>query len=244
MDELEFMLQAIKAVNDNLTRSLQESQEEHTPYTSEEQVQVSNWRDLLNTSPGLYVRLVRRLDIVISCGRTLPKPDVDDSLKASQGQPVSGLTRQQPRAENVSAPSRRSKERRSPSTSYRDEPAADLGFLYPDGLHEGSSNITRSYLAESYREIYSQSSSNPSGGIWMDEIAKGGRHVPDHVAPRPKVQHTALDVSDADDIVLGDGLGGDWIDALLEKEMTLQSDSVSQTAEDVDMDAAMTELMS
>lgn len=125
--------------------------------------------------------------------------------------------------------------------------ATDSGFLHPEGLRESFSNIMMQKLdfpqscpAEAPGETYSPISLDPSRGIWAEEIADGGSRVLDQVAPREEIEPTAIDFTDADDMLLGDGLSDDWMDALLEKDISLQGDSAGQSAEDADMDAAMT----
>jgi hypothetical protein len=265
-DELEYLLQAVKAVNDNLAQSLQESQEarsfssrdEDVSLSNEEQLHMSNWRELLDTRPRLYARLIETLDTVISWGGPLPKTDIGDSFNECQVPPGSCLTRQY-RADKASlkltpAHSHRSIEQRLRPMSYGDGPvgqleagATDSGFLHLEGLHESFSDIdthkldlSQFCLSETPGETYSPTSLDPSRRTSGEEIVDGGRRVLDQVAPPEGINPTAIDFIDVDDMILGDALSDDWVDALLEKEISLQGDSAGQSAEDVDMDAAMT----
>jgi hypothetical protein len=77
--ELEYILQAVKAVNNNLTQSLHESQEAQVLFALEDDVskssggelQIRTWCELLDTRPRLYAGLIQTLDIVMSWGGTV-----------------------------------------------------------------------------------------------------------------------------------------------------------------------------
>jgi hypothetical protein len=263
-DELEYILQAFKVVNNSLAQSFQESREvqilsareDDVSQPSEEQIQICNWRELLDNRTRLYARLIKTLDTVISWGGPLPEAGMGAPFNECQVPPGSGLTRQF-RAEKASltltppvslAPSRRIIGQRSQFMSYGDEPAApleagatDSGFLHPEDLHESFSNIMmqkldfpQSCLAEITGETYPPTSLDPSRG-WAEEIADGGRHVLDQISPHENIQ--PIDFTDADDVMLGDGISDDWIDALMEKDISLQS--AGQSAEDDEMGADM-----
>ncbi|PCD41102.1 hypothetical protein AU210_003660 [Fusarium oxysporum f. sp. radicis-cucumerinum] len=239
-DELEYILQAVKAVNNSLTESLQESQESPILFAQEEEMQIGNWRELLDTRPRLYVRLIKRLDNVISWGGPLPETDMVAPFNEYQIPPGSSMTRQF-QAEKPSlkwtppvssASARRNIKQRTPSMSYGDEPAAQLevgetdsGCLHPEGLRESFSDILmqkldlpQSCLDEAPGEAYSPTSLDPSRRIWAEKIAGSDRRVLDQVASREEIKPTAIDFTDADDMILVDGLSDEWIDALLQSD--------------------------
>ncbi|KAH7225247.1 hypothetical protein BKA60DRAFT_450540 [Fusarium oxysporum] len=239
-DELEYILQAVKAVNNSLTESLQESQESPILFAQEEEMQIGNWRELLDTRPRLYARLIKRLDNVISWGGPLPETDMVAPFNEYQIPPGSSMTRQF-QAEKPSlkwtppvssASARRNIKQRTPSMSYGDEPAAQLevgetdsGCLHPEGLRESFSDILmqkldlpQSCLDEAPGEAYSPTSLDPSRRIWAEKIAGSDRRVLDQVASREEIKPTAIDFTDADDMILVDGLSDEWIDALLQSD--------------------------
>ncbi|KAJ0149884.1 Oxygen-dependent choline dehydrogenase [Fusarium oxysporum f. sp. albedinis] len=235
-DELEYILQAVKAVNNSLTESLQESQESPILFAQEEEMQIGNWRELLDTRPRLYVRLIKKLDNVISWGGPLPETNMVAPFNEYQIPPCSGMTRQF-QAEKPSlkwtppvssASARRNIKQRTPSMSYGDEPAAQLevgetdsGCLHPEGLRESFSDILMQKLdlpQSCLDEAYSPTSLDPSRRIWAEKIAGSDRRVLDQVASREEIKPTAIDFTDADDMILVDGLSDEWIDALLQSD--------------------------
>jgi hypothetical protein len=145
-----------------------------------------------------------------------------------------------------SAPSRRNIEESLQSSSYSDEPvvqlesgAADSGFLRQEGLDESFSNIIiqkldtpQSCLTEVPRKIYPPASLDTCRG-WAEVISDGGKLVLDQAATREIFQ--PIDFTGIDDMMAGDGISDDWIDAFLEEDISLQDNSTGQSAEDTDM---------
>ncbi|TXC08865.1 hypothetical protein FocTR4_00002340 [Fusarium oxysporum f. sp. cubense] len=223
-----------------LTEGLQESQESPILFAQEEEMQIGNWRELLDKRPRLYIRLIKRLDNVISWGGPLPETDMVAPFNEYQIPPGSSMTRQF-QAEKPSlkwtppvssASARQNIKQRTPSMSYGDEPAAQLevgetdsGCLHPEGLRESFSDILmqkldlpQSCLDEAPGEAYSPTSLDPSRRIWAEKIAGSDRRVLDQVASREEIKPTAIDFTDADDMILVDGLSDEWIDALLQSD--------------------------
>ncbi|KAF5678606.1 cutinase transcription factor 1 beta [Fusarium heterosporum] len=236
-DEFEFMLKAVKVVNNILAQSLRENQQDDDSQSSEEQLEMSNWHGLLDTRPRLYAHLVVRLDTVISWGGPLPETEmVVVSFNDCQLPRGSGLSSRLGAEKMSSVASQRMNEQRSSSISCS-EIAMQLehgAFLYSDGLHESPRDIIQSCLGETFGEAYSPISMNSCQGIWTEDMVEGGRRVLDQVASHLETKPTTMDCTDVDNVTLGDGLSDDWIEALLEKDISLQG------GEDVDMDAAMT----
>lgn len=230
-DELDYILQAVKAVNHTLTQILRED----VLPLSKEPVQIGSWRELLDTRPRVYARLVERLDTIISWGGPMPDTDMVASLSESQT-----LSSRRSRVEKVFlTPSQRSSDHRSPPVSYGGEPAAGGATNYLDALGEHFSNIIQSCLTDASDETYSPASMD----LWAGETAPGERSVLDQLSPRQGIEIAATDFTDAEDVALGDGLSYDWIDALLKEDVSLQGDVDCQSAGDVDMDASMTVVM-
>ncbi|RFN47011.1 cutinase transcription factor 1 beta [Fusarium flagelliforme] len=229
-DELEYILQAVKAVNHNLTQILQED----VLPPGEEPLQIINWRELLDTRPRLYARLVENLDNIISWGGPLPETDMAASFNEKQTPSSTSLTRQVRAKKILHAPSQRRIDLRSPPMSDGYEPATTAASDFQDAWHEHFGNIIQSCLAEASEEIYSQASLD----LWAGEIAPSERSVLEEVSPRQGIESAATGSTDGEDLDLGNGLSDDWIDALLKEDVSLHGDTASQTAEDVDMDAA------
>ena len=230
-DELDYILQAVKAVNDTLTQILQED----VLPLGKEPVQIGSWRGLLDTRPRLYARLVEKLDAIISWGG--PMPDTDMVASLSEGQT---LFNRRSHVEKVfPTPSQRSSDHRSPPVTYGGEAAAGGATNYLDALGEHFSNIIQSYLTEASDETYSPASMD----LWAGETAPGERSVLDQLSPRQGIEIAATDFTDAEDVAFGDGLSDDWIDALLKEDVSLQGDVDCQSAGDVDMDASMAVVM-
>lgn len=245
-EELEYILQAAKAVNKYLAQVLQESyeaqllstQEEEVSQPNEKQLHMCNWRELLDTRPRIYAGLIKTLDTVITWGGPLTEADMGASFNEYQAPPVSDLIRQcRGRKASVAlnstmsaASSRRSIEKRSQSTSCSDELAAqseavdtDSGLLPPEVLRQSSSDIVMQKLdflqscqLEVPRETHHPTSLDPLRG-WAEEIADGVKPVLGKVASHENIQ--LIDLTDAEDMVLEDEISDDWIDALLEKDI-------------------------
>lgn len=261
-DELEYILQAAKAVNKYLAQVFHENdeaqllstQEKEVSRPNEEQLHMCNWRELLDTRPRIYASLIKTLDTVITWGGPLTEADMGASFNEYQAPPVSGLIRQG-RGEKASVPlnspisaasSRRSIAQRSRSMSYSDELAAqpeavatDSGPQPPEVLRERSSNIVMQKLdfiqsgqLEVLRKIYHPTSLDSLRG-WTEEISVGVKPILDQAAPHENIQ--SIDFTDAEDMVLEDEISDDWIDALLEKDILSQS--AGQSAEDNEMGA-------
>ncbi|UZP43535.1 hypothetical protein NXS19_011347 [Fusarium pseudograminearum] len=254
-NELEFILQVVKTVNNSIDQSLQESQEAQVaflqadgPQTSEGQPHMSSWRELLDTRPGLFARLIKRLDTVICWGGDLPKTSMGISVDDSQARTSPTPTRQfraagatstlTPRVS--STPSRRRMEKRSSPTLCEDEPEAQLetgsavsALTSSGGLRESFSDVTHSYLDEVPEKTYSPTSLDTSQRYWTQETVDGGRRG--QATADGEIKPSAIDFIDADDMMLEDGLSDDWIDALLEQDMSLQGDTAGRSVEDVDM---------
>ncbi|CEI38438.1 unnamed protein product [Fusarium venenatum] len=254
-NDLEYILQVAKAVNDYLAQSLHESQEGQIDFDREDdgsQAQMSSWRELLDGNPRLFSGLIERLDTILSWGGELPDRGMGASLDdyhLRTGSAQTRLSRDMDASWTLtppvsSAPSRRSTEQRSLSTSHGDETAAqvDVGttassFLNPEGLQERFNNVMQSYLNETSEETCSPASLDHSQGFWAEEIADGGRRGSDHFSPREEIVPIQVDSIDSDSMILEGGLSDDWIDALLDKEISLPGDNNSRIAEDIDMDA-------
>ncbi|KAI6757066.1 hypothetical protein HG530_011664 [Fusarium avenaceum] len=245
-EELEYILQAAKAVNKYLAQVFQESyeaqllstQEEEVSQPNEEQLHMCNWRELLDTRPIIYAGLIKTLDTVITWGGPLNEADMGASFNEYQAPPVSGLIRQcRGRKASVAlnstmsaASSRRSIEKRPQSTSCSDELAAqseavdtDPGLLPPEVLCQSSSDIVMQKLdflqscqLEVPRETHHPTSLDSLRG-WTEEIADGVKPVLGQVASHENIQ--LIDLTDAEDMVLEDEISDDWIDALLEKDI-------------------------
>jgi hypothetical protein len=122
--------------------------------------------------------------------------------------------------------------------SYGVEPATTGATNYLDALGEHFSNIIQSCLTEASEEIYSPVLLD----LWTGENVPGEGSVLSQPSPLQGIEIAAADFTDAEDVVLGDGVSDDWIDALLKQDASPQSDKASQSAEDVDMDTALTAL--
>ncbi|KAL9573922.1 hypothetical protein ACKAV7_001954 [Fusarium commune] len=223
-----------------LAESLQESQGSPILLAQEEEMQIGNWRELLDIRPRLYARLIKRLDTVISWGGPLPETDMVAPFNEYQILPDSSMTRQfqagKPSLKWTppvsSAPARREIKQSTPSMSYGDEQAAQLevgetdsGCLHPEGLRENLSDILmqkldlpQSCLDEAPGEGYSPTSLEPSRRLWAEKIAGSDRGVLDQVASREEIKPTAIDFTDVDDTILVDGLSDKWIDILLQSD--------------------------
>ncbi|EKJ69698.1 hypothetical protein FPSE_10112 [Fusarium pseudograminearum CS3096] len=254
-NELEFILQVVKTVNNSIAQSLQESQEAQVaflhadgPQTSEGQPHMSSWRELLDTRPGLFARLIKRLDTVICWGGDLPKTSMGISVDDSQERTSPTLTRQFRAAGTSlaltphvsSAPSRRRTEKRSSPILCDDEPEAQLetgsvdsALTSSGGLRESFSDVTHSYLDEVPEKTYSPTSLDTSQRYWTQETVDGGRRG--QATADGEIKPSAIDFIDADDMMLEDGLSDGWIDALLEQDMSLQDDNAGRSVEDIDM---------
>ncbi|KAM0228756.1 hypothetical protein ACHAPO_010506 [Fusarium lateritium] len=209
---------------------------------------MSSWRELLDSKPRLFARLMERVGAIISWGGELP--DMRNSLDDCHLRTGPTQTR---RFRDVDAPwtltplvssasSRRSTEQRYLFMSHGDEPAAqvhvgttDSGFLTQEGLHENFNNIMQSYLNETSEETCSPASLDASQGFWAEEITDGGRRGSDHISPGEEIVSAAVDSIDPDSMILEGGLSDDWIDALLDKEILLPGHNNGRIAEDVDM---------
>ena len=227
-DELEYILQAVKAVNHNLTQIFNED----VLPPNEEPLQLGSWRELLDTRPRLYARFVDKLDTIISWGGALPETDVVASFDGCK--PLSG---RRFRVEKMlPTPSPRSIDRRSPSMTYGGEPATAGTTNYLDALGEHFSNIVQSCLTEASEETYSPASLD----FWT---APGEGSVLGQLSPRQGIESAATDFTDVEDVALGDGLSDDWINALLKEDVALQGDTECRSAGDVDTDVSMTAVM-
>jgi len=224
-------VQAVKAVNHNLTQILQE---DAIP-PGEEPHQIGSWRELLDTKPRLYARLVEKLDTIISWGGPLPETEMAPLLNEGQT-----LSSRRSRVEKVlPTPSQPSIGQTSPLMSYGGEPATTGVTNYLDALGEHFSNMIQSCLAEASEEIYSPVSLD----LWTGGNAPGEGSVLSQPSPRQGFEIVATNSTDAEDVVLGDGLSDDWIDAMLKEDVSRKGDEDCQSARDVDMDASIMAVM-
>ncbi|KAH7199011.1 uncharacterized protein B0J16DRAFT_392959 [Fusarium flagelliforme] len=230
-DKLEYILQAVKVVNRNFSQIMQE---DLLP-PGKEPLQIGSWRELLDTRPRLYARLVEKLDTIISWGGPLPETDMAASFNEGQT-----LSSRRSRVEKVLPTlSQRNIDQRSPSMSHGGEPATTTKTNYLDALGEHFSNIIQSCLTEGSEGTYSPVSLD----LWTGETAPGERSVLGQPSPCQGIEIAATDFTDAEDVVLETGRSDDWIDALLKEDVSLQGDTDCQSAGDVDMDATMTAVM-
>ncbi|EYB24554.1 hypothetical protein FG05_06456 [Fusarium graminearum] len=246
-NEFEFILQAVKIFNNSIAQS---SQEDDGPQPSEGQPHMSGWRELLDTRPELFARLIERLDTVICWGGDLPKTYTGILVDDSQARTSPTLTRQF-RATGISptltphvasTPSRRRMEKRCSPILCEDKPeaqletgSADSSLTSSGGLRESFSDVAYSYLDGVPEKTYSPTSLDTSQRYWTEETVDDGRR--DQATTDGEIKPSAIDSIDVDNIMLEDGLSDDWIDALLEQDMSLQGDNAGRRVEDVDMAA-------
>lgn len=244
-NEFEFILQAVKIFNNSIAQSLQE---DDGPQPSEGKPHMSSWRELLDTRPELFARLIERLDTVICWGGDLPKTYMGISVDDSQARTSPTVTRQF-RATGIlptltphvsSTPSRRRMEKRSSPILCEDEPeaqletgSADSSLTSSGGLRESFSDVAHSYLYGVPEKTYSPTSLDTSQRSWTEETVDDGRR--DQATTDGEIKPSAIDSIDVDSMMLEDGLSDDWIDALLEQDMSLQGDNAGRSVEDVDM---------
>ncbi|WXC61828.1 hypothetical protein SNK03_007701 [Fusarium graminearum] len=246
-NEFEFILQAVKIFNNSIAQS---SQEDDGPQPSEGQPHMSGWRELLDTRPELFARLIERLDTVICWGGDLPKTYTGILVDDSQARTSPTLTRQF-RATGISptltphvasTPSQRRMEKRCSPILCEDKPeaqletgSADSSLTSSGGLRESFSDVAYSYLDGVPEKTYSPTSLDTSQRYWTEETVDDGRR--DQATTDGETKPSAIDSIDVDNIMLEDGLSDDWIDALLEQDMSLQGDNAGRSVEDVDMAA-------
>ncbi|KAF5573689.1 cutinase transcription factor 1 beta [Fusarium pseudoanthophilum] len=243
-DELEYILQAVGVVNNTLAQGLQESQEPPILLAREEEAKPRNWRELLDARPRLYIRLIERLNSLISWGGPLAEADV--VAPYSEYQVPSDSTQElQPGKPSwkwippvSSALARRSAKQRTPLVATGNEPEVQLpvsksasSCLQPEAVHDIFSDIIMQKLDlpqssndEEPGEVYSPTSLGTSGSLWVEEITGGDRDVPDQIGSREEIKTAAIEFTDVGDMIMVDGLSDGWIDALL------QSDSPDLTA--------------
>ncbi|VTT79013.1 unnamed protein product [Fusarium fujikuroi] len=241
-DELDYILQAVKTANDSLAESLQDIQEAPILLVEEEEMQIGNWRELLDTRPRLYIHLVEKLNSVISWGGPLPETGMVGQSTQHQILPHSSMNHPfQPgnsswkRVPPVSsAPAQRSLKHRTSAMAYRNEPTAQLqvikpdsGCLQPEGLRENSSDalvqkvdLTNSCLDQAPCEVYSPISLDTSRRPWAEEIADSSSDVLDQAAFRDDINHREIEFTDIEETMLVDGQSDKWIDILLQSSIS------------------------
>ncbi|KAL3588271.1 hypothetical protein FPOAC2_10424 [Fusarium poae] len=251
-NDLDYILRASKAVNDSLAQSLHESQEGQPIFDREDdrsQAQMSSWRDLLDSKPRLFARLMERLDTIISWGGELPERGMGASLDdchlwtgSAQTRGIQDVDVSWALATPAFSATSRNTEQRSLSTSHEDVTTAQLdsdttsSFLNPKGSHESFNSVVQSYLNDTSEETCSPVSLNPSQGFWTEGIADDGRHGSEYVSLREQIRPAVVDSNDADSMVLGGGPSDDWIDTLLEKEILVQDNNAGRIVEEMDID--------
>lgn len=269
-DELDYMLRTIKAVNESLFQEFQDIQEEPSPVGRQECVPLpgernrwmSIWRELLNTRPKLYARLIGTLDSVISWGGPLAETDTPFPFSGRHEPPGPGL-HQYIRAEKAALPlspllsstsSHRNTEKTSPSPTCGGEPVshvencrANATFLRPavlngefDSILFQQMNSPESQLNEEVGEILSPISPNPSSAILRDEIMDSGSTVLDQPYVCDGAKGVIDDFRATDEFILGDGQNDDWIGAVLAADMALSGDDMSKGPDSARADACIT----
>ncbi|KAF5646965.1 cutinase transcription factor 1 beta [Fusarium tjaetaba] len=237
-DELEYILQAVGVVNSSLAQGLQESQEPPILLIQEDETKPRNWRELLDARPRLYIRLIERLNSLISWGGPLAEVDVAAPYSEYQipSDSTQELQQRKPSWKWIppvsSAPARRSVKQMTPLMATGNEPEVQLqvsksdpGCLQLEAVHDIFSDIIMQQMDlpqscndEEPGEVYSPTSLETSGSLWVEEITGSNGDVPDHIGSREEIKTTAIEFTDRDDMIIVDGLSDGWIDTLLQSD--------------------------
>lgn len=244
--ELDYILRTVQAVNTSLFQEFEDIREEPFPMDRQEYVlrpderslRMSNWRELLNTRPKLYARLIVTMDSAISWGGPLPETDMPVLFTGRQ----SSLHQQFRMAQ------------KSPSLPSGDEPVshvescrvnadslrpADLNGKFDSILLQQTSS-PGSDLNEAIGEIPSPIPSDPSSEIWREEIMDSGRTVLDQVYVCDDAEGVTNDFRNIHEFMLGDGQNDDWMGVMLVEDMSLSGDDMSKGPDYARTDACMT----